>query len=551
MHDQAEAAAIALVEETEEALTPVELTSEVRRALAKVHEVHAQSLIGTRTAEARRHVETGLALLGDEASAEADNERAWLWMEACEPAGIDAIAVDALHELSNRNTLKPPVIVWIGIRTAELWKRRGDLARAIERLDRASAVTSLDRNSERVILDAKGRAARLAGRLDEAEALHRAAIEVFRTSSNGPAPGELELAICAHLRGDLATARERARGLLDDPHLGPPARRVMLDCELDEGRVAPALRGFRAMVEEAIPVRHDRPLHDCARAYVDALVRARDAAALLEGDVAMADAVLSSAESVAVGIAGDDLAWYRVLFPAMHGEALGLAEELTDVGQVILRGAWKRATNEWPDAAPRLARTLAHALLRVAARSPSGGARELEEASRVIDDALPRAATMRHLREHAHLLAARIVILARTSRDAEAIGAATRELRGSLAETGAPRIAGDVLLDLARCLPASAIDPDPLLLLDEAASLFAAMPMPARQARCLEAAGDVLASRGAPEGADARYAEAEALLERHQLRLHLPELAKKRGHEHPRGSRPEPVMASGSGSPRT
>src|SRR5690242_7315809 len=62
MHEQG-SAALALVEDLESALTPVETTSEVRRALAKVHEVHAQSLVATRTVEARRHVQTGLGIL--------------------------------------------------------------------------------------------------------------------------------------------------------------------------------------------------------------------------------------------------------------------------------------------------------------------------------------------------------------------------------------------------------------------------------------------------------------------------------------------------------
>jgi predicted negative regulator of RcsB-dependent stress response len=154
------------------------------------------------------------------------------------------------------------------------------------------------------------------------------------------------------------------------------------------------------------------------------------------------------------------------------------------------------------------------------------------------------------LRELAHLHAARAVIAARTSRDAGAIDAAMQQTRDALAETGAPRIAAEVLLELGRRLPATSTDPDPIALLDEAASLFASMPIPMQQARCIEAAGDVLASRGDRDAADARYAEAEALLTRRGLGLGLAELARKRGHG-PRSSHAGPLTASGSEPPRT
>lgn len=541
MHDQAEDAAIALVEETEEALTPVEMTVEVRRALAKVHEVHAQSLIGTRTVEARRHVETGLALLGEEQGPEVDHERAWLWMEACEPQGIDAAAVAALQEIAARTALKPPVLVWIGIRAAELCKLRGDLARAVQKLDEAAAVTSLDRNSERVILDARGRAARLAGRLDEAETHHRAANAVFRTIASGPAPGELELAICAQLRADRAAALERAHALFADPHLGPPARRVSLECDLEQGRVASALVGLRSMVEEAIAARHDKPLHDQARAYVGALALASEAGALAEGDVRMADAILGSAEAVAGAMAGDDRPWYRVLFPAMHGEALALSEALADQGVVTMRGAYRRAMNEWPDAAPRVGRALVSALLSIGAKR--GTPTEIDEALAVTDELLPVARSQRDLRSAAPLLAARVAGLARKGKNESAIRAEMKAFRDLLAESGAPRIAAEALLDLGRWLPARSAVPDPVALLDEAATLFARMPIPARQARCIEAAGDVLAARGGAAAADARYAEAEGLLARHDLGLALPALAAKRGRSIPTSSG-EPITES-------
>jgi hypothetical protein len=98
----------------------------------------------------------------------------------------------------------------------------------------------------------------------------------------------------------------------------------------------------------------------------------------------------------------------------------------------------------------------------------------------------------------------------------------------TLDETGAPRIAAEALLELALLLPPTGTHPDPLALLDEAAALFADMPIPEREARCIEAMGDVLAARGDPASRN-RYIEAKATYERFGLGLRVPLLARKIG----------------------
>lgn len=107
------------------------------------------------------------------------------------------------------------------------------------------------------------------------------------------------------------------------------------------------------------------------------------------------------------------------------------------------------------------------------------------------------------------------------------------ELRRVLEETGAPRIAADTLLELARLLPPAEPDLDPLTLLDEAAELFSEMPIPAQEARCLETAGDVLAARGDASGAARRYREALAILDSRGLHLRVPLLRRKAGEDLP------------------
>ena len=53
------------------------------------------------------------------------------------------------------------------------------------------------------------------------------------------------------------------------------------------------------------------------------------------------------------------------------------------------------------------------------------------------------------------------------------------------------------------------------------------MPIPAQEARCLEAMGDVLAARGDPAAARARYLEAKGICERFGLGLRVPLLDTK------------------------
>lgn len=511
----------ALAEEVESALGPIDASAEARRTLAKVHEVHAQTLVATSTAEARRHVQRGLAMLGAAAGPEADNQRAWLWMEACTPFGIDATAIQTLEEMAHNPALKPPVRVWIGIRTAELLKRRGDLRRAVLRLEAAATVTTLDANSGRVIFHARGRAARLAGHLARAEALHDEARELFGSGRARPPTADLEHAICAQLRGALDRARALLRPLHEDADAAPAVQRLWLDLDLDEGRVEPALRGFEALLDRAAAARHDKTLHDTARSYVDALVHAHEAEALAPADLATADALLTVAKTVAVALGGEDFPWYRVLFGGLQGELRGLREGgVNGEGVALLEAAFRLAAAEWPDAAPPQARALVHALLAC------GG---LDVAGRVLDEAMPLAIGQRHLRELARLAAARVALLVRTGEPPSTVRVALGEMRLVLDETDAPRLTADTLFDLARLLPDASVDPDPVQLLEEAAALYAEMPIPAQQARCFEAIGDVLHARGARKNAVLRYRAALSLLTLHGLGLRIPLLRRKSG----------------------
>jgi hypothetical protein len=201
---------------------------------------------------------------------------------------------------------------------------------------------------------------------------------------------------------------------------------------------------------------------------------------------------------------------------------LALTADLRDEAASLLEAAWSAASSEWEEAAPERARALVHVLL---------AAGRTGDAARILDVAIPDAAAQGQLRELARLLAARVALLVATRAGADLRRDTLAGLRRVLDETGAARIAADTLLELALLLPANGPDrvPDPLALLDEAADLYAGMPIPAGHARCLEAAGDVLAARNSPAEAARRHGDALAILSRHGLGLRVPLLRRKAG----------------------
>lgn len=155
--------------------------------------------------------------------------------------------------------------------------------------------------------------------------------------------------------------------------------------------------------------------------------------------------------------------------------------------------------------------------------------RRFEDALLVIEHVTPRMIEERFLEELARVQAAKIACLAHIETPASDIDAVGTALRATFAEIDAPRITADTLLYLGQILPPEKGPPDGIPLLEEARDMFADMPIVAKEARCLEAMGDVLSARGEPEEARPHYRAARDVLERHGLSLRLPLLGKKLG----------------------
>jgi hypothetical protein len=329
------------------------------------------------------------------------------------------------------------------------------------------------------------------------------------------------LATCARLQGELDVARHILAEIAAQPetiaveHLN--AWRELSKITIMEGDVPHALSALRALLHAAASSRDDGRLYDTSVTYISSLRDAHEADRLTPTDLTDADAEIDVAEDVALSIARDDPPWYTILFPGLRAELLSLLPDRLPEAITLATDALERARTLWPDAAPMHARMLVAHLVRAA---------RLDEARAALALAIPEADAQRHLRELARLRALEVAVLVRTASPVPAIDAAVRALRATLDETDAPRIAADTLLELAQLLPPASSHPDPLALLDEAGELFAEMPIPEREARTLEATGDVLAARG-DATAQRRYLEAKALCERYGLGLRVPLLTRK------------------------
>lgn len=330
----------------------------------------------------------------------------------------------------------------------------------------------------------------------------------------------LQCARDMRLCGEVETARRILEEVLDcrnSQWSHAEARRQLAVVATDEGSVEGALQGLREAILEAARLGQDEHIHRASSTLVEAVLRAHevDRADAIIGD---AQATLTIAEEAALAIASEAPPWYPILFPALRAELLALQPEHLDEAISLLTSSLDRARAVWTDAAPMHARKLVHTLLR---------AGRLDDARAALAVAIPEAEAQRHFKELAALQAAEVAVLARSGAAASDVSAALDRLRATFDASGSRRLTAETVLDLVLFLPPATSLPDPLPLLEEAHDLFMDMPMPAQEARCLEAMGDVLAARSQPEDARHRYLQAKGILEQYGLDLRLPLLTSK------------------------
>jgi hypothetical protein len=472
-------------------------------------------------AEAWRYGQQGVAELEGLASSKARDKRLFLLASMSSPLGVDYhSARRALAELQQNGE---SMFTHSQVLRGAAWSAmaHGDLPLAARLLREVLAISDLTVDNRSFTLLDQGYVELAAGRITRAEERYRASSALGESAGIGTSHSTLELAACNQLKGEFDVARRilgnvvAQPGEVNDDRVN--ARLRLVDIATAEGDVPRALTDLRALLHEAASSRNDRHLYATAAAYVPSLRDAYEADRLTPADLADAAVELDVAEDIALSIARDDPPWYAILFPGFRAELLAIHPDRLPDAIALAARTLDRARAVWPDAAPMHARMLVAHLLH---------AGRLDEARTALALAEPEAEAQRHLRELARLRAHTVAVLARSAAPTAEIDAAMVALRTTLDETGAPRIAGDTLLELGRLLPPSASHPDPLVLLDEAGELFADMPIPAQAARSLEAAGDVLSARG-DAAARTRYLEAKGICQRYGFGLRLPLIVAK------------------------
>jgi hypothetical protein len=246
---------------------------------------------------------------------------------------------------------------------------------------------------------------------------------------------------------------------------------------------------------------------------VDAIGEAFHAGRLTQEQLAAADREIELAEDISLAMVGSDPPWYTILFPGLRSELFALRQDRLPDAIHLAEQALSLARAHCPELIPKHARLHASHLVQ---------AEQFEQALAALTSAEADAKQDGHLRELAHIQWLAVVALVRSSSAPPLVSTQMAALRETLGATGSHRIRADSLLDLAGALPPQNTIPDPIALLDEAHALFLNMPMPGKEARCLEAAGDVLLARGKHVEAKRRYLAARRRLERYGLGLRLP-----------------------------
>lgn len=476
-----------------------------------------------RLVESRRHLTDGLAILRRFDGQEALEARLALSAWLASPLGPDHQSVLRALEEARASTVGDWVRETLLFFAAESHAERGDLRAAATLFREALILTGLRPHNRAAALRQQGRLAVRAGRVADVELLLREAAEMWSSEGAGNELVVRDLAKHHALQSEIAAARRMLAELAGEDAQGRTAvqllargdlRALMVDC----GAVREGLAGIRTALEDSLSSRRDGTLYDLASTYADCLVAAHEAGHLAPADLLEADGALLNAQSVSCSLSGEDPPWYHALYPLLRGRLLALLPDRASEAIEMTRTALALCEHRWRDAAPLCARTLAEHLAK---------AGRFEESLSVVERATPQLVQERFLEELARARATKLACLAHLGAPASETDATMTALRATFGEMDAPRITAETLLGLGLLLPATEAPVDALPLLEEAQELFAEMPIVALEARCLEAAGDVLRARGDLDTACGRYRAALGILERHDLGLRVPLLAKK------------------------
>ena len=464
---------------------------ELGRAQARVTLVGALAGSG-RPAACWREARTAskaLGRLGDEAHLQR------IWLDAAAFGPPPFFRDRSRAEAARREMDSSDVPRWLDYQLAGteavLAIGRGDLLAAAARLSEMSGTAdwdaALETRAQARLLDAGGTL------LGATDTLRKAAAAFGRAAASST------VVHCTARIAELLTemvefdavdrALERAETAGTAPRDRVRLRRVRARVALGRGSGSGALARLRELVTELAGTELDAALYaTCLQ-----IVETAEAAPV---DREAARASLEVAEARLLELTTDGPPWYGSLMPALRAR-------ITDgeASLALFRQATRHALVEWPELAPVVARPHAIALLDLGRRDEALGVLGLLEGMSV-EHHIPReVAWARGLRLRA--------------------GACDEaELREAFAATGSGRITANVLLHIAE-------HGGPVAFADEAAAMYLEMPMPAREARAYEVAGDRLRATGDEAGAVRRYKRALGRMRRYGVRLRLADVEEK------------------------
>jgi tetratricopeptide (TPR) repeat protein len=496
----------------------VDEKARLARAWLWVQVAAAASERGSR-ARQRQAAQQGFAELEGVPLAVARERRIWLLDIVPGPhAGRDRSHTEEAFALTRHTSPSLHARIEAVRMFASVMREVGDLDKARDLLAQIAPLPLDSINKSMLALDLAATAAGT-GRMHDIELRLQEAMSMRQKEHARFAMVVYASANCWLEKGELDTAEKVINHSLEDVDPTDRCYKTFLLAGLALARGNMELVGDRARVvlRDAARFALDKAHIDASGLLADIATEAHDADRLGYALHKVA-AELEVEEDVSRAITNNDPPpWYPIRFLGYRAALLIRTDRRAEALD-LARRALDLARATYPDLIPETGRALADHLLR--AGNP-------DEALPLLAGIEPEAVSRGMLKELARIRAARVLAFVLLNEPPTAVDPAIAALREALESTGAPRIRAEILQELAIRLPPATMLPDPLALASETHALFVEMPMPAKEARSLELAGDVLAARGKPADARRRYLTARGILERRGLGLRLPLLAAK------------------------
>ncbi len=293
---------------------------------------------------------------------------------------------------------------------------------------------------------------------------------------------------------------------------------ILADIAAYRGDMSRALTEYANALTVHIAKARDKDIFDTCKVVARVVKVAYAAHALSPAHLENAWQLVESAGQWLMKTANHNPVWYDVLVPSLQAQVLILFDDRQKQALEAAELAVSLARSQWTQA---LARSLR---IQVQCFAHVGLWKEMKQ---VIIDGMQAARAEDDLIEWAMLQAYDLARLVRKNANQEQIDTAKRVLCETFAEMSAPRVEGDICLEIAPYLPLDTKSLNLLEIGDHVYDLFTEMPMPACASRTMEWLGDIYATRGNLHEAKNAYLMALKPLIAHGFELRRPVVQNK------------------------